>query len=281
MKRTLLPLLTSLSLTAYTQTTFTVVNGALETAGNWDNGAPGPGNDGTVGVNATLTGNQTNDWLNGGSVTINGGAVITAANGGFGDFTAVGGTVTVGNATINADDDVFTGDAGTLIFNAGSSANATDDFLAQGFSGGSITITGGTHTAGDRFGVTDSNANSVSFTGGQMTAASYVFSAGSATVGGGATLLGGSGGLTVSRPMTINTDWTGSWTVGSFSGTDWRTELIGGNWTYDGSVIDGTSFDTNFVITGGDTLAVIPEPSSLALIGIAALALAAGIRRRH
>ncbi len=279
MKKALLISGLCFSLSAYAQTTFT--GGALETAGNWDNGAPGPGNDGTVSVNGTLTGNQNNDWLNGGSVTINGGAVITAANGGFGDFNAFGGTVTVDNATINADDDVFTGTNGSLIFNTGSSVNATDDFAAQGFgTGASITITGGTHSAVDRFGIFDDNDNTISFTGGQMTAGSYAISTGTATIGGGATLLGGSGGLSFTGgSIVINNGWTGSWTVGSFSGTDWRDELIGGGWTYDGSLVDGAVFDANFQITGGDTLTVIPEPSTIALVFISIGALLV-VRRR-
>lgn len=88
------------------------------------------------------------------------------------------------------------------------------------------------------------------------------------TIGGSGTLLSGTSSTSFSANGTfnINNDWTGSWEVGSYSGSDWRNTITGGTWNLEGTAIDGALFDSNFTVTDGTTLTLVPEPSSFALL---------------
>ncbi|WP_269522396.1 PEP-CTERM sorting domain-containing protein [Coraliomargarita parva] len=264
---------------AFSQTTFNSDGTSIFDGANWDNGLPNSGGAGTInGGTGTGSATQSNTWISGSSVTIGGGAVLTLGT----DFGATGGTATVNDATVNATDDVFSGTNGTIIFNSGSASSAGDDFQAQG-GGGTITIHGGTHTAGDLVG-SQSGTNSFNMTGGQITAGNYQLDGDSNSIGGSAVLLSedGTAVLSMLGATDITSDWTGSWNVGSFSGTAWRDELIGGGWTFDSAAIDGAVFDANFSVSGdGATLSLVPEPSTFGvLIGLFAMTTSAVLRRR-
>jgi len=79
-------------------------------------------------------------------------------------------------------------------------------------------------------------------------------------------------------------NWTGEWSVGSFSGDAWKTLFTTDpSMKYEGGNIDGATFDSTFTISdGGQTLSLtnpIPEPTSLALTGLALFAFTLGRRR--
>ena len=78
------------------------------------------------------------------------------------------------------------------------------------------------------------------------------------------------------------TGWTGSWSVGSFSGNDWKNLFTSDtDMKVDGANIDAATFDATFVVTdGGQTLSMIPEPSTFALTTLGLLGLIGFGRRR-
>lgn len=279
MKKTLITAaVLATSLTAASAATI-FSGGDLLTEANWSNGLPGDADIvGTINQNGSYSGvNQNNAWMAGSTTTVGGNATLTLNN----DLAIRGATMIVNNATINATDDIFT-DTGLLILNGGSTVTAVDDFEAQGT--GTITINGGTHNSGSGTGnKVGAQGNSFfNMLGGQITAGTFNFDATSVnSLGGGGVLLSASNStnLSMSGSMNILSSWTGSWEVGSFNGTSWRNEVIGGGWTLNGVAIDGTSFDTNFSVSGdGATLTAVPEPASAALLGLGGIALI--LRRR-
>lgn len=272
---------TSTLLTAAAATTIglsvsasTFNGGNILDAGNWSAGFPNGATVGTIDVNGTFNiGNNVGTWSATGSVVIDSGAVISAS-GDWGHANLTQSTVNSG--TINASDDIFS-NSSVMTFNAGSSGNANDDFEANGSS--TININGGTHTAGDYFGA--QNNSTVNLTGGNITAGRFRVAAtgGNWTLGGSTVLTGDGDATDLQGVVAVSSGWSGSWTITGLSGTDWQTEVTGGDYTLDGNVVDGTIFANNFVVSNsGQTLSVIPEPSSLALLGLGGLLM---MRRRH
>jgi len=80
----------------------------------------------------------------------------------------------------------------------------------------------------------------------------------------------------------IASSWTGSWTWAPYSGNSWRNLFTGNLIELDGANIDGATFDATFLVTdGGQTLSIIPEPSTFALTVLGLLGLLACGRRRR
>ncbi len=254
------------------------IDNNLLNAANWDNGLPGPGNDGTVSINAGYTGlNQGADFTNGGVVTVDSGATLSLAN----DLAISGGTLIVNDATINASDDIFV--QGNLTLNAGSVTTAIDDWEVN-VAAGVVTINGGTHSAGDFFG-TQAAAGTLNILGGKVIAGQSRFSSNSfVTIGGDATFMITGSHFTSTTPGGLDflSSWTGSFTAGSLSGagSSWEAALIA-EYTFDGSPITQAIFDQNFVVSSdGLTLSRVPEPSGGVLL-VAAGGLLLVLRRRR
>lgn len=244
-------------------TTFlATIDNNLRTAGNWSNGIPAVGNDGTIAIDGTTAGSGFADW--GGATVIQTAGTWTCTT----DFGPRAVSYTMNGGTITAVDDVFA-HTGTFTFNAGSTVIANDLFWAN--ASGTLIINGGTHTA-KRFG-SDASAFA-NVLGGTITAGTNgIVLSGVANTIGGSAVISTTGNMSGAN-VDVLSGWTGSLTVGGM--TDWKAYVTSG-WTLDNVAIDSTSFDNNFSVTG-NTLTVIPEPSSLALLGLGGLAL---LRRRR
>ncbi len=185
-------------------------------------------------------------------------------------------SVTFNDVTVNVNDDIFTGGGGTgnFIFNAGSITNVDDDFEANG--GGTITVNGGTHTVGlaptgdANFGAQD--GSTLNFFGGTVTTEVFRSTAtGTVNLGDSATL--SADNIALDGDFDVAADWTGSLTI---PGIDWEALFTSGA-TFDGTAINTTTFNDNFLVDGG-TISIIPEPS-VALLG--ALGFLGLLRRRR
>lgn len=275
-------ILTSALLTlgaAEAATTFTAaVDTNLLNAANWDNGLPGVGNDGFINIDAGYSGiNQTGNFTNGGTVTAANGATLTLNNDlAINSSTAV---LIINDATLNATDDIFV-QAGTLILNAGSVSSAVDDWQVNA-AAGHATINGGMHTAGDLFG-TQGGGTILDILGGSINAARFDLSLNSTTTIAGNAVLSGDSVIDAAGVINFNNAWSGSWTVTTFTGSDWETLVTNGanGFQLNGVAVDSTIFANNFSVSGdGTTLTLVPEPSSSALLGIAGLVLITRRRR--
>ncbi|MBX2850540.1 MAG: PEP-CTERM sorting domain-containing protein [Phycisphaeraceae bacterium] len=287
MKTTALALLSAAALigAAQTQAANLITSGNINTPGNWDTGVlPGSGETGNVNIDASWpVTSGSGDLAIEGDLVFGGGSTLTAAI----DIVGVNpSSVTFNDVTVNVGDDIFTGGGGVgnFIFNPGSVTNVDDDFEANG--GGTITINGGTHTVGinpgggapqGNFGA--QNNSTLNFLGGTVTGVDLFRStaSGDIFVGGDATLTGDA--VSLEGGLDFAAGWTGSLTITGFDGTaQWQSILTGGA-TLDNVAIDGAGFANEFVVTNnGQTLALVPEPGSLALLGLGGLMTA---RRRR
>ena len=253
--------------------------GNIDSAGVWIGGIePGAGDDAIVNSDAILVlGNNTGAWSNADSYTYGGGATIRVASSaaaasaltstnlagtnGAGDYAHQNvGVSTFNVATLLVNDDIFANDS-MLVFNAGSRTFAGDDFEANGggASASLITINGGTHVVGDSFGV--QNDSSVETLGGSVTASRFRLDMeGIWNVGGDAlvrsmTGFAGPDGDGFAGTVNIDGDWTGEFTIDTFSASDWQALLTADDstWLIDNVQVTPASFATDFVILGGGT----------------------------
>lgn len=234
-------------------------NSHITTAGNWSNGAPGTGNNGTISIDSTSdSGNFGTGWGTA-SITFDGGT-----------HTARKFQENNGSATI-----VF--DGGSLTSTTGLAANGSLMQLKSDLSSLSCATFGVANG-----GIWELTAGSITSTG-----AINFNSAGDGINNGKVSSLGGSAMVTgVSTAgigsLDIATNWTGSFTLSGYSSSnDWETSLVGTGATYGGAAIDAASFANNFSVSAnGQTLSVVavPEPSSTALLGLGSLTLI--LRRR-
>ena len=243
------------------------LGGDLLTAANWDNGLP-EGQEATINVDGSYTGvNQNYPWLTDSTVTIGGGAVLALAN----DLAINGATVTVNDATLNCSDDLFV-DNGILILNAGSVTTSSDDWEANS-NAGRIIVNGGAHNSGTDTGHNvgaqgrdGKNGCGIDFRGGTVTAGNFRFQLNSVSSVGGSAILASHSATTIFSDATggidFLTDWTGSWTVGSYVAASWQTLVTSATngFTLNGAAIDAASFVSDFTVSVDGTTLTLTNP---------------------
>lgn len=265
---------------------------------NWTNGVPTLTNIGTINVDGTLNGNPT-DWVvnhTGGEITLTGNRNIVGAS----VWTMSGGSIVQNDNTRNLevrDSSAFTMTDGTIdlfrlrtpqtgsITQSGGSVTLSDQFVG-GSPGSSYNLSGGTLQ------LASINANSTEFnlSGGSISLTAFETSANNNrirfwTVSGDVAMsFDAASAIAVDRFNFAN-NWLPTATGASLTVADWgQTEFealfAGGRFQYDGENLNATQFGETFLVNGS-TLTVIPEPGTLALLGIAGLALAISQRRRR
>lgn len=230
----------------------------LTSASNWSNGLA-PTNQNLAikqnGINTTI--NQDNPWISGSTVTMGGEAVLTMK-----DIAVKDASFTMYSGAINCSDDFFAVDGTITIY--GGTTKSLDEYAANSRQG-RIIIYGGNHSSGvgsgEYFGATASvgdQGQGMDILGGTVTGGTYRFQKFTVnSIGGEAVLLSASSstGLEMSGMMNIVGGWIGSWTVESFSGNDWKNELVSGGWLLNGLPINDTNFASGFRVSGnGKTL---------------------------
>ena len=221
---------------------FTLISGSNLDSNGWSNDDGGPNQEPGAGdtglINSDGVYNSAN-WVNSGAILMTGGNIVSA------------------------------GPSRNFNF-----SSATGD--------GSFTITGGTI---DSRGIL-ANRNTINLLGGTWTVGSGTTGSNVGAGNGGLLTIGGDFVLLNSRTtahtysdgdVVFNSDWTGSWENDTVDLAGWRTELTSGNYSLDDTTITGAVFDANFQVVG-NTLSLVPEPSSAALVGLGGLALI--LRRR-
>ncbi|QTN33862.1 PEP-CTERM sorting domain-containing protein [Akkermansiaceae bacterium] len=220
-------------------------------------------------------------------VLVSGGSLSTGA-GWQNTATLTTGTVpTSGDTGSIAVDGVFTpatwntGGA-SIIQTAGNivgSGNANFNFVT-----GTYTMNGGSFSARGIL----ANNSIINLFGGVFTIGNGTSGSGWGAANNGTLNIGGSAVINNSRSTlagynstsgTINfaADWTGSFQNTTANAAAWKTELTTGNYELAGTPITSALFDANFQVTG-DTLSLVPEPTSAALLGLGGFALI--LRRR-
>jgi len=252
---------TTLSLNSSTGPT-SFNGGEMLVAANWTNGLPVGATLGTAAADGTFTDSAgVADW----NLKVTGGT-ITASQ----DWRFTGNSrITVDDGTMDVAGDILSGDESTMTFNGGT-VSWGGSFEPSGSPGGTIAINGGTFTGTAAAGTTFGNVagGGVIVAGGTITASNFDFSDGGfdpTTIGGGAVLVGDSAtfGWCDIRP-----DWTGSFTLTGFSGTDWESEFTSGNITLDGATLDAAAFALDFTVTpDGQTLTYTPNMETAFLGG--------------
>lgn len=193
------------------------------------------------------------DW----QLTVKGGT-ITAAQ----DWSFSGGSrIVIEGGTLDVAGDIRAEDTSILTFTGGAvswagkldTGTSYDNEIV--ISGGAFDGTAsGTTTFGNKTG-----SGILTIAGGAISSSVFDFSSpsGLATLGGGAVLDGTSATFGI---LNIRNNWAGSFTITSFSGSDWEDEFLAGNITFEGAVLDAADFALRFTASnGGQTLAYTPN----------------------
>jgi len=223
--------------------------GDMLVAGNWTNGLPVAPKGGFVATGGSFDDGNAGvaDWW----LTMTAGTIAVGQ-----DWNFTGASkITIDGGTLDVAGDILSGDNSTMTFTGGT-VDWEGSFEPAGTPGGTIAVTGGTFTGTATAGTTFGNVTGgiVTVSGGSITASNFDFSDGDTTTLGGSAVL--SGDTATFGWLDITVDWTGSFTLTGFSGSDWESEFTSGNITLDGAFLDAAGFALNFAVTnGGQTLA--------------------------
>jgi len=272
----------------------------LDNAGNWDNGLPTGGTQGTLTLDAgwqssadysgydvvhtagTITpeGFESGGWSLGSNTTwlMDGGSIDNTRGISLGAGSAF--TLDAGTADLTANNrDTIVNEA-TLAINGGTFQVGRD--LKISGTGSALTVSGGQLDVADEIrdaGFGTGNAV-LSFNGGTTTATSFNFS-----LPGESVTFGGSTAGSVTLSDNLGTVSPINWLSGSLmeftvAGADlsfYQTLYGNGDLLFEGSNAD--PFGNNFQVSGA-TLSLIPEPASLALMGLGGLLMLGRGRRQ-
>lgn len=195
------------------------------------------------------------------------------------------------------------GTNGTTVFNfgGGSIVNQTAGIItsADGFNltGGMWNLSGGSILP--RYFLSNGSSTVINFSGGLVQLKDVTNAQHMGVANGGRLNISGSAVLDATQATTVvqtggtidfASSWTGSWTYGTYSGSDWRNLLTTNSaMKLDGASITPAIFDEMFSVSpDGKTLSMaslpeegeIPEPATMALLPLAACGLVRYIRRR-
>ncbi|WP_269538674.1 PEP-CTERM sorting domain-containing protein [Cerasicoccus fimbriatus] len=298
------------AVSASAQTNWTgSINNDFSTAGNWDNGLPdnatNPGiiTSGTPTYDAITNGNlsSTNIIQSGGTASFFTDNQVTFQNdsvwdlnGGTIDISGTGRLSLGGTATLNVNGGNLTSSGGGIFWVNSSNANLsilqdlnTSVILSQRT--GNVLIDNSTLTIGTyNFSNNTSLAALTLQNGGTLNATTiFDYAGGNNTNQGQITFTNGANSLQAAawdRPAEMQFDFTSTAvgstitiTTGFYNQTEWETKWTDGELTVDGANLG--SFSDYFTVSG-DTLTMVPEPSTYALLGgLMAIGLAL-LRRR-
>jgi hypothetical protein len=243
-------------------------------------------------VNGGTLGERGIDITGGSVFTINSGGAVLVGN--DRSFTVNDSSMTFkSGSTLDTTDLSYATNGGLLQIDGGTITGDGTTATGNGIgalSGGTLTVNGGTISGYQEFGGVDSFGSggaTVNLNGGSVTASGFSFHGGLVANFGGTT--NGSAVFTDFQgdrhnDANININWasgslmtlqiTNNTLDGGLAASNWAQFL----WDSDQLKLDGVSAtdsglafgDTDFVFDGGtNTLSVIPEPSSIALVGIA------------
>lgn len=228
--------------------------GDMLVAGNWDNGLPLIPPVGTVTVDGSFNdGAGVADWqfaMSAGTITVGQDWHFTGAS-----------KVGVGGGTLEVAGNIFAGDETLMSFDDGV-VNWAGNFEPSGTPGGTIEISGGvfTGTANGSTSFGNTAGGTVNVSGGTVTASTFDFAEGEATIIGRSAVL--SGDSATFGVLDILRGWSGSFSLTSYSGSDWETQFTSGKITLSGETLNAAGFAENFeVADGGQTLTFSPLTS--------------------